>query len=172
MEPTTKHRFFARCLRCLTVFAWESESRRAPGTNETPSCPCGSRAEFMGRCARNPMPPAADEVPCDSRCTAARGPNCDCSCGGRNHGKDVLAMIEAGGAVFEISAAAKRRADEYSDALQVIDGRLRELDAKREKDLSHIEKFQRYRLLSARHKAARARAHNARMKLLRSVLEQ
>lgn len=23
---------------------------------------------------------------CDSRCTSARGPQCDCSCGGKNHG--------------------------------------------------------------------------------------
>ena len=24
---------------------------------------------------------------CDARCEGARGPNCDCSCGGANHGK-------------------------------------------------------------------------------------
>lgn len=23
---------------------------------------------------------------CDSRCTSAKGPNCECSCGGANHG--------------------------------------------------------------------------------------
>lgn len=23
---------------------------------------------------------------CDARCTSARGPSCDCSCGGKNHG--------------------------------------------------------------------------------------
>jgi len=26
--------------------------------------------------------------PCDARCTSARGPNCECSCGGMNHGAD------------------------------------------------------------------------------------
>ena len=26
------------------------------------------------------------EVPCDARCTGARGHNCECSCGGANHG--------------------------------------------------------------------------------------
>lgn len=26
-------------------------------------------------------------VPCDARCTNARGHNCECSCGGENHGK-------------------------------------------------------------------------------------
>jgi hypothetical protein len=26
------------------------------------------------------------EQPCDARCTNARGHNCECSCGGKNHG--------------------------------------------------------------------------------------
>ncbi len=28
------------------------------------------------------------DVPCDARCTTARGHNCECSCGGANHGAD------------------------------------------------------------------------------------
>ncbi len=28
--------------------------------------------------------------PCDARCTSARGHNCECSCGGANHGEDYL----------------------------------------------------------------------------------
>lgn len=27
---------------------------------------------------------------CDARCTGARGPNCECSCAGRNHGRSFL----------------------------------------------------------------------------------
>jgi hypothetical protein len=27
---------------------------------------------------------------CGARCTASKGPNCDCSCGGANHGKAYL----------------------------------------------------------------------------------
>lgn len=27
-----------------------------------------------------------DSVPCDTRCTGARGHICECSCGGKNHG--------------------------------------------------------------------------------------
>lgn len=26
--------------------------------------------------------------PCDARCTGAKGHNCECSCGGENHGRD------------------------------------------------------------------------------------
>ena len=29
-----------------------------------------------------------DSVPCDARCTGARGHTCECSCGGKNHGMD------------------------------------------------------------------------------------
>lgn len=29
-----------------------------------------------------------DSVPCDRRCTGATGHNCECSCGGKNHGLD------------------------------------------------------------------------------------
>jgi hypothetical protein len=28
-------------------------------------------------------------VKCDGRCTHAKGPNCDCSCGGKNHGSQL-----------------------------------------------------------------------------------
>ena len=30
------------------------------------------------------------EHKCDARCTGARGGNCECSCGGTNHGKDWI----------------------------------------------------------------------------------
>lgn len=46
-------------------------------------CECGYKCYFRdveGR--RN------DAVPCDARCTSARGHKCECSCGGRNHGSD------------------------------------------------------------------------------------
>lgn len=32
-----------------------------------------------------------NDTPCDGRCTSATGPNCDCSCGGRNHGLGKVA---------------------------------------------------------------------------------
>ncbi len=35
------------------------------------------------------------EIPCDARCTGARGHNCECSCGGENHGKDWASMTAA-----------------------------------------------------------------------------
>lgn len=32
----------------------------------------------------------APEHTCDGRCEAAKGPDCECSCGGANHGKKYL----------------------------------------------------------------------------------
>jgi hypothetical protein len=31
----------------------------------------------------------SEDVPCDARCTSAHGPNCECSCGGKQHGRDT-----------------------------------------------------------------------------------
>lgn len=43
-----------------------------------------------------------DDVPCDARCTGARGHSCECSCGGENHGKDWSSL---GRQMSEILAA-------------------------------------------------------------------
>jgi hypothetical protein len=37
---------------------------------------------------------AVPGVPCDARCTGARGHRCECSCGGRNHGADRSVATE------------------------------------------------------------------------------
>ncbi len=36
-----------------------------------------------------------ESVACDARCTSARGPKCDCSCGGANHGADHACSTRA-----------------------------------------------------------------------------
>lgn len=42
---------------------------------------CGSMLSINELCgARN------NAVPCDARCTGAKGHQCECSCGGENHG--------------------------------------------------------------------------------------
>lgn len=33
--------------------------------------------------------PIETETPCDARCTGAKGPDCNCMCGGLNHGRDL-----------------------------------------------------------------------------------
>jgi len=45
-------------------------------------CACGGWA--YGR----PIVARVSEHKCDARCTSAKGHNCECSCGGENHGSD------------------------------------------------------------------------------------
>jgi hypothetical protein len=54
----------------------------------------GPRPTLMGRVnARNRLMVTGLECPCDGRCTGAVGPNCDCSCGGANHGSHRLITV-------------------------------------------------------------------------------
>lgn len=44
---------------------------------------CAEHGNYLLRYLRGRL---RDDVTCDARCTGATGPNCDCSCGGANHG--------------------------------------------------------------------------------------
>jgi len=74
-------RYFYRCRDCLTVVANESEHPVKPAACDA----CEGSIECLGRVVPSGKR-AAKSTPCDYRCTNARGPNCDCVCGGRNHG--------------------------------------------------------------------------------------
>ena len=52
------------------------------GDTELGLCPHCGRAMSYGSLKATLNP----DHKCDARCTGARGPQCDCSCGGRNHG--------------------------------------------------------------------------------------
>ncbi len=54
--------------------------------------------KVMGKVSRNHLVNFMFAPPCDGRCTNARGPNCDCQCGGKNHGSQRLieTQINAG----------------------------------------------------------------------------
>ena len=83
-------RWFVRCADCLSVAAVEVvRAGMLCGL-------CGGRVEEMGRVTRDRrgMVTAAYDAPaCDARCTHARGPSCDCPCGGANHGTGVTVPV-------------------------------------------------------------------------------
>lgn len=66
----------AEVLVCDTRSSW------VPSV-ECPSCGAGHCLE--GRRVRGQHNAS---VPCDARCTGATGHQCECSCGGKNHGSD------------------------------------------------------------------------------------
>ncbi len=92
--PKTPPSFY-RCTVCLNIFTTREELPR-DGATYGAQCPCGNRRlEYMGA-ARRPggLFITRTLCPCDARCTSATGPQCDCQCGGANHGTGRLIRVE------------------------------------------------------------------------------
>lgn len=47
----------------------------------------------VGRTRAGRLLTPEERSPCDGRCTNARGPNCDCRCGGANHGSRRVVTV-------------------------------------------------------------------------------
>ena len=83
----------AKCKRCKSAKRVDGNIRRVHagyGRYEariewpTVVCSCGNQYPMIDR-----IKGRTTEHVCDSRCTHAKGPNCDCSCGGKNHGSGL-----------------------------------------------------------------------------------
>jgi hypothetical protein len=92
-------RIIRRCQRKACGHTWTLDYTRADGGSdyrETAAgrvhasndwrCPVCSSARVTGNTVRGQVSDHA----CDARCMGAVGPNCECSCGGRNHGAHWL----------------------------------------------------------------------------------
>lgn len=169
-------RFFYRCADCLSVMAIDAELRwilRPDAEQPYPAAnvymlgkcgACGGYLEFMGKVERNRLVRTEERSPCDARCTHARGPSCDCKCGGMNHGSGlwVTVTIDAGGIpVANVAPFAMSQARAY-----------RELYAAVKEAIN--ERYGRYldgtRLTRMLHAAAELRTHAARNKKLNAIL--
>lgn len=104
----TPERWMYRCTDCLAVSAIDGplhyytlhdSTGRPNGTLPGVRCECGGTAKSIGRVKSKRLMFDTRQVPCDSRCTNAPGPSCDCSCKGHNHGTHRLVDVEvdAGG---------------------------------------------------------------------------
>lgn len=71
---------YYRCRDCLSIATAEDYKPAAICSH------CDGRLSYMGRVQRARLVVTEDVCKCDGRCTFARGPSCDCSCGGANHG--------------------------------------------------------------------------------------
>lgn len=109
-QKPTHRRFLLKCSRkgCKTTHAFdcplEEVTRYTRGICGVPGSAQPYKARVPMRnllpdlyCAAHKRPLSAWEVngtvtdcKCDGRCTSARGANCECSCGGANHGADYL----------------------------------------------------------------------------------
>lgn len=171
--PTTTTRWYVRCVDCLSIAA----IAEPPNVHDMRCALCDGPIETMGRVERNRL--VRDEVrsACDDRCTNARGPLCDCHCGGLNHGSHrVVHVIRDAGPIPKIAMPdnfkAKRAAEEYRAARAAALAQLDPLLAARRRgeylaggDFRRLRELQR--ALSHAHQA---RKHDTRLQTLRAVL--
>jgi hypothetical protein len=82
--------YYHKCNDCLTPFS--SIERHID------RCDCDGVVTFMGEVKGDNYIQTGNKPACDGRCTHACGPNCDCACGGANHGtgRMVQTVIKEG----------------------------------------------------------------------------
>jgi len=106
-------RWYVRCADCLSIGAVETSPpawrvewdyiRKTPD-DQFPepvarwvggwTCDgCGGRIESMGEVFRGYVANRAQVAICDHRCTGARGPKCECECGGQYHGTGATVEV-------------------------------------------------------------------------------
>lgn len=181
-------RYFYRCADCLSVCATETElkpfqhkeSRYAMQVGKCGACE--GWLEYMGRTQRARLVLDSTRCPCDDRCTSARGPDCECQCGGENHGSHMVVAftIDQGGIpVAHITPDALARAVEYrtlydaaKDAIEQRYGAWFRLKQERYLNAAEfIEYLDGARLSRELSKARTLRTHAARNRKLLKLAE-
>jgi hypothetical protein len=107
------NRWFLRCADCLEIRSTEHDP-----TYMQVRCDCGGLVSNMGRVTQaGTLIHQYERCACDGKCTHAKGPNCDCSCGGHNHGKGTLVCITIeGGSVPTVRGGDPKVAEEFRTA--------------------------------------------------------
>lgn len=101
-------RYYVQCSKCLTKAVIETETYP-----HRPVCvACEGECRVMGRVEGDRFARVEERCPCDERCTSAQGPKCECSCGGANHGSNLLVpvVVEAGIVKVQIVATDEAKA--------------------------------------------------------------
>src|SRR5688572_14840449 len=129
------NRWFVRCRLCLSIAAIDAISLPK---GEIQCSACTGPIEIMGRVKDTRLVMDAKVCACDGRCTHAKGPNCDCSCGGKNHGTGALVSITVDmGAVPRINIKPTEKAlavaKEFREAMIPLNRQIRELAEQRAK---------------------------------------
>lgn len=163
MCNTTVNRHFYKCPLCLCVAAVDAQHQQAIECGH-----CSEPMEYMGRVYQDRLVKDKTRCACDERCTSARGPKCDCHCGGRNHGRHAVVhvRIECGKVVAEVKPTAKQvtEAREYIATRDEAQETYRSLD--RAGHLPYEQFIRKLRIGRELSAAKKARTHAARMRHL------
>jgi hypothetical protein len=124
---TPMNRHYYRCVDCLTVMAAEVKLPYLQGSWRYHAIcdACGGKVEYMGEVHRDRLTVTQHQTPCDDRCTHARGPSCDCKCGGKNHGSHLTVAVRLdAGAIPHLEtpdpARARLAAEQYRARAQRV----------------------------------------------------
>jgi hypothetical protein len=165
-------RWFTRCTTCLAVAAIDEHP-----TSELRCGICNGQLENMGRVERERLVHEHLASVCDDRCTFAKGPICNCKCGGEHHGsKRVVRVVRDAGPVPTVAPASGRdqarlNAEEYRHYRAAALAELDPLLEQRRSGWLETPRYDRLRnLQAALRKAAESRDHRARMRALRAVV--
>ena len=163
-------RWFYRCPDCLSVVACATQA----DWNRPYGCSlCGAtRMEEMGRVHRDRLIREELRAVCDERCIGARGPKCNCHCGGENHGtgRTVLVVVAESGIpclAVPDGNGALARAQEWRASLAPAQDRFGRLcEMKRDRYLPEEDFREWLRLRRFLREVKAARTHAGRMRML------
>lgn len=98
-KPEKLHRYIVKCKTCKRVWAFDIGSRQHGGD---PQGFCWKTVREMGGCCEQPRRTCkwvngklSTAHVCNDKCMASTGPACECSCAGKNHGKNHVVNLEA-----------------------------------------------------------------------------
>lgn len=146
----TTRRFF-RCSCCLGVLAVDDSA-------DVQACgACLGTLEPMGSVYRSER--VGSSCACDLRCTHALGPECNCKCGGANHGQGLVVPVVVGKAKPADSVAAFGRASEWIGSVGQFEAEMLSMEPRRRRRASRALRW-----------ARASRVHRLRMACLRDFL--
>jgi len=185
-----KPRHFYRCADCLTVVAvadrleeiYDDRRGRVP---KAICDACEGGIEYLGETVADSFlqKQTGWRPICDARCTGARGPSCDCHCGGKNHGSGIVVPVYTHGPIPRVGTpkAGAARAIEYRQLCEQFKAEWSKAfqplgDRRKAGEWLNPDEFRKWNrgiqiLANFRH-AKGMRAHHARNKSIRNAIAE
>ena len=180
-------RYYYRCRDCLPIAVTDSH---IPPTYDKLGRPhyaicaaCEGEVMYLGRVENTSLLLREEHrSPCDGRCTSAKGPQCDCICGGKNHGTHLLVKVvvrEDALPLLAVPAVTRGAAEEYrqhyKEAKEAWTKRYQTVFARRKAgEFLSAQDYQIYmegqRYAATLSKARKMGNHKARMAALRQLV--
>lgn len=133
-------------------------------------CTCGGQVELMGVVRGQRLHVATElRCPCDGRCTHAKGPLCDCSCGGANHGTGRVVRIEHYENIPRIQSGTPEYATEFLAAVAAAHTRMLATFGTREGWEPERIHVARQAARQDYNRAGTMKSHAGRMRVLKSI---